>query len=425
MLFLSPMALFHSVLCMLETLGLLFITLVMLFCNLRQTYYYRNQYILKEKMLIIFLGISVVGVILVKYNYGIIAIPAVIFMFFTSKEVSLAWRQWNKRIWAVLFIIIFCTALWVFIADAKSVFKFFIVHPSYAPFLSIENLTYYPIKWVKDYGINEPISIISFFLFMWIAYSNWQYDIIRFCFFLFCFSLLILTISTTNLSRHFIVASPGVWVLSGIGVAEISKKVALRYPKRKIIGFSPFIVILCIIAYGAHEKSDKIIIGMDNVFEGKSQYTTLQNFIVDNTNSTEKFIVIGCFDQFGIEALRWKIASSSNPPLKYTAMQMDWYPFNEKRYKDSMNRKRNIDSYVESKLSTKTLAEILKNGKYRYIIKIKSNKATIPDEVIIEFNEIAKDYKVLSKEEGELTVNIIDLKRKMVKNNSNLNRKKN
>ena len=125
----------------------------------------------------------------------------------------------------------FIAALWLLVTDRTTLGLFFTDHRSDAPILSAANLLYLPQLWFNHYSSSAGVGLVVAVLAVWGAIRQWAWLAVRVAAWSILIALVILTISTTNEPRHFLPVAPAIWMLAGLGLVDLWRRL-----QRPILG---------------------------------------------------------------------------------------------------------------------------------------------------------------------------------------------
>ena len=330
----SPVIQENSSLCMLEMLGVL-ITAMMLYAATlpsRKTQLW---------------SLSTLGFLLTltKYSFAVMIVPSVfLWMLLTSDESKLFTKI--KNISLPIFSYLVATIAWVMTTRTDSVLKFFTSHPSYAPLLSAENIFFDLRSWVFYYQALPIIGAVCAALFIVSLFIQRPATQIRLSQLMAANSVGLLLLSSTNEVRHFIVAAPPLWLIAVY---------VLSHPLLTVTGYLRM-----------HEFKQVLITGL----EGKVEYNDMINALIKNTDLSKPTLLMGTFDQVGIEAIQWYAAKEQSKP--YTEMDFDLFPYREDKNVTQKIRSRNIDKWFIDPTFPKDLHGVLHSHHYETLAMIRN-----------------------------------------------------
>jgi 4-amino-4-deoxy-L-arabinose transferase-like glycosyltransferase len=308
----SPVVVLTSSLCMLEPLGVLLVS-GLLFCLAE----------LEEggRKTVAVASVFTTLLFLTKYSFGIFALPALALTLLVPYRAAppLASRLRVCSYYVLASLIGF--SLWIGITDHESAWQFIAGHPSYAPFLSLKNFSFYPIAWFSAYAVDPVTSCLALLLMGVGAVRHWELLSVRFATLLGVLTVAILTISTTNEQRHMMILAPGAWYLAGLGSLEAWAWTQKKYVEKRLVTGVWLSLLLLNAAFWAGYRISVLPEKLQKGFEGRPEYTVLQDAIVNNIDPSKPVLVIGTSDQFGTEALRWKFADAAG--VRYSEIRVD------------------------------------------------------------------------------------------------------
>lgn len=343
----------NAALCMLELCGVFFTALTVHLC-------------IKEKRSPLLIALSLAIVMLTKYSFGLILIPGVLVgIAAADSHFRLSKQNLLRSIYAGA-ALLGVLLLWFVSSDKAAIIHFFIGHPQYAPLLSSENLLFDIRSWLFDYSNHFSTSLLII-IFSVLAISRFRRNqAVRAAAGTVLFALIILTISTTNESRHFMVAAPALWFLGALGCAEIAEKFSERPAVFALV--MPFLFLPFF--YSGYTLPQKLPAYIAREMEGQPQFAELQDAIFSVVDCSQPALFIGVSDQFGIEALRWKGAEKCKMP--YTDVRFDTFPYRDDKNMTARKRKRNLDMpYSEPLFPKEPVEAVIETGYYKTIVLIR------------------------------------------------------
>ena len=376
----SPIAFTNASLCMLEPTGLL-VTALILYSLVE---FERSG----DNASGALLGLLLILIVLTKYSFGVMVVPAVLLGLTTS---CLEGRIRPAKLVVIYGLVFVSLGLWLLLTNFDSVIHFFVGHRSYAPILSQENLLFDLRGFLSNYTPNWATALFVVVFGIDSASKFQRVLVIRSSALITILSLLILGASSTNEERHFIVASPGIFLLAGIGIARFCQgRTEYRF---RMIWWGTLAVLILSFSIGIDRIFGSLPRTIKIALEGEGEYNELQEFVMRSLDPSATVIVNGTDDTFNIQALRWKAAIKS--ALPYTAVKWDEYPSNSQgKALTDLFRNKNVDrAWQDEKFPKAPFEQILNTGYYRYAVQIK-NLLTggFRDEADREFFNALKDY---------------------------------
>jgi 4-amino-4-deoxy-L-arabinose transferase-like glycosyltransferase len=316
------------------------------------------------------LSISVllaIAILLTKYSFALFFIPGLIAGILSDQ---LPWRLPNLR-WREAAMLLLAIGgligLWVMVTDRATMMLFFTDHPEYVSRLSAENLLYLPQVWFRDYAVAPVFGAIVLGLAIWGTVHQWHWLTVRVATWSIIAGLIVLTISTTNESRHLLPLAPAIWMLAGTGLVTVLCN--LRGRSSALIGAIPLtlFVLLLLSAVGPLRSLRGQI---EAEFEGDPVYSEVQAFALGHVDLNHPVLFIGDFtDQNGLLALRWLAATSTGRSLD--SIDLDYFPFeNHEHSLIRTNRKPQIAT-VDPTFPRRYINEILDREHYSAVVEIK------------------------------------------------------
>ena len=388
----SPVLQENAALCMLELCGVC-VTSILLYVSTFAPTTRRNLFLIALCLLLT----------LTKYSFGAMIVPAVFFWIgFLEQESNL--KEKIVRSCVVTSAYLLPILIWLSITRTSSVLKFFTSHPSYTPLWGTENIFFDFHSWIFFYNSSVIIGGVTILTTLWSLlrrHTGSQRTVKQLAYLMVANSFLLLLLSSTNEVRHFIVAAPPLWFLSVLCFIDKNSSTPIHRAFR-------ILFLIALISFGFVQSKQirpLIITGL----EGRTEYDQLLEAAAKLTNPLEPTLVIGSFDQIGVEALQWYSARQYDVP--YTKVLMDAYPYRaDKNYTQDI-RIRNIDRwYVDPSFPTE-LPEILKTGYYKSAIIIrkigeKSENSGSVTSALQTLSALPKKQKVF----GDRELTVVELK---------------
>jgi len=391
-------AILNSALCMLEPVGMFFTAALLLSIVNYEQVESKQKYLAIAAILAFLICLS-------KYSFGIVVAPALVLAVFF--EPGLQFRQKFRNSFIVGCVILLLLICWLLLTDHYAAWRFIVGHPSSGPIFGMDNLLFDVKAWVNHYGANSIASILALALAAYAVMKNWNSLAVRLAGFTFILSAIVFTLSTTNEIRHFLVASPGVWFLAGIGLVQIGQK--LSGARSQITVAFSALLLFTIIGLGVHSRLETLQRDLSKEFEGSPVLSQLHNYIAANTDITKPILVNGLFDQFGTQAVTWNLARTHL--VSYRGIQLDSYPFREDIFQRTKERKRNIPyPWTVEGFPKDSLPSILATKHYATAILVRHNThRRFKNSANKEFQELLKSYPHKYRKTHGWTVTIYDL----------------
>ena len=352
----------HGTVVMLETSGV-FLVLCLFFLLGKQS----NRSLVESNAVKLAVALGIFLVFLTKYSFGFFA-PALMLTILSKTKEDYRNRAHWKSVIVITSIVVFFVMLWILLLyDRQSFFGFFTGHPSDAPIFSLENLFYYPNKWLNTYSPSPTWGIIVLTLSAVSVRNYWKTTVVRMAFWSVILAIILFTISTTNVTRHILVAIPLIWFLAGLGLSHLIISAPIQ---QKNILVLPVLLTFVLMSF-ALETSDFFSRLPQNVaryFAGKPVYSQLEDFIVDSVEFSQPVALYGDYgDRHGLEALRWRVGVSTEESL--WNLHIDRIPLNIREGKiDRANRKSQLSDGNPNQLKS-SLLDVVESGYYSYIVE--------------------------------------------------------
>lgn len=354
----SPTIIRNSAISMLEITGALWVLPLMYLSAQLETLDRKHRW-----TPVLLAGLVVMLSFVTKYTFGLFfglglmaAIPSQTWPWKVSR------RKWVET-GVVAGIFSLFVVIWITITRRESMFLFFTDHPSYVPFLTVENLLFYPREWLTSYSISPFIGVLAFTLAGGEVIAGWKQLYVRVAAWSVLVALGILTISTTNEPRHILVVAPLVWILTGLRLAHIFQSLILQ-PRAAVnasLSVGLLLILFVDLSWDAVSQIQPEII---RSFEGETYYSAMQAEIIQNIDLTEPVLFIGDLDdQNNLLAYRWLAALELGRSTR--ELDIDHYPY---RLYDRMmlrhNRRPQAHELVEN-FPHAPLTEVLDTGYYQ------------------------------------------------------------
>lgn len=361
----SPVIFLNALLVMLEPTGILLGTLLLLL-------------LVRKEPQPILVGVVLTLIMLTKYSFGIVIAPATLAAFVLGPGTSI--RERVRKVFPIGVTFGILMLSWVLVTDRHAMWHFFVGHPSYVPFLSWENLSFDFVAWFVEYTIHPVVAALVFAFALFAVRQRLRQLAVRAALLTVFFALVILTISTTNETRHLMVLVPSAFFLGGLGVYDVLFAASKRAP----VGLAR--VAGAALVLGLVLGSFRLLTTIDPeavlYFEGEPEFLALEEFLLDKGLANGPILVAGGTDQLGVEAIRFLAASRSGVP--YTAVRIDSYPFQKKRIRENRLRKRNVVGPYFDESHSASLGEVLNSGYYGTAVQIEPLASSEETDVSIE-----------------------------------------
>jgi hypothetical protein len=382
----SEIAVLHSTLSMLEMTGV-FLVAALLIAAMK-----RGEIVLCCFALLI---------MLTKYSFGVIVFPALVC------SVWYPTRRANARkplFAAVLLSLSF--GAWAIWTDTGSLIHFFIGHPSYDPIFSWENLTFEIRSWLSDYSLGTLSALLSIPLASLAAWHFWSRLPVRLASFLVLWAFLILGLSTTNESRHFMVALPSMWVLTTLG-AVVSWQSQTRWLTvfRLISVALPILIVVRVPRFIASLPSR-----IQKEYEGRPEYSHLEEFVAESAGDGSPSLINGVSDALSLESFRWYFARRLHVP--YTEVKLDAFPYREDKNQTAFLRKRNVArASLDESFPKDSVEDILRTAYYSSFVLVTSPRLMARRDLRQgELIDRLNSYPFEEQKIGEFTVRVYRLR---------------
>jgi hypothetical protein len=224
--------------------------------------------------------------------------------------------------------------------------------------LSKANLLFEVKSWLFEYHRSIPTGVIITLLAFLPVLAPHKSFTHLFCIYGVVGTLVILLLSTTNETRHFIIAAPLMWFMA---VSFLVK------PDNNSTATQVLRVILLILTIHSsvltNAEARKLVIkGM----EGHPTYDQAITYLVQKTDPSIPTLVIGNHDKLSIEAIQWYQARQSNLP--YSSIKFDSFPFDSDKVANAIKRGRNSDDWFQNTKIPSEPYQLINSGHYKQIL---------------------------------------------------------
>ncbi len=246
---------------------------------------------------------------------------------------------------------------------------FFTDHPDYAPLLSAENLFYLPRLWFTRYSPSPIIGLLTLLLALIGALRHWQRLAVRVAVWSLAAGFVILTLSTTDEPRHFLPLAPALWLLAGLGLVTV-----LRRLQKQARGDYMVITVLiggfALLIVSESQPATSLRADLVAEFEGVSAYTAMHQFAIQNVDLTQPVLFTGDFsDQNGLLSIRWLAATSTHQSL--WDLDVDYFPFENHEHSLMRTQRKPQIATVDPTFPRQYMNEVLARDHFAYIAELK------------------------------------------------------
>lgn len=361
----SPTMIRNAVLCMLEITGALYIIPLILFTERADDHSGRARW-----KFILLAAFTVMLAFLTKYTFGLFFglgfVAALVTKTWPWRVGRLAWRE----ALTVSGIYLLVAVLWILITDRESLALFFIGHPSYVPFWSLDNFLFYPMVWLNEYFVSSFMGVFALTLATVEAVLHWKRLYVRVAVWSTVVALVILTISTTNEPRHILVVTPAIWLLAGLRLVEIFKAL-LNQPSWGPKASLALVLLLILFIDTSMPHVGRLRREMEISMEGEPFYSAMQTVALQEVDLDRPVLVVGdTRDQFNLLALRWRAAVDN----RVTAWEydIDQYPFTIYDWILSRHNRKPQIKELEPDFPDESLEAVLEQGYYGTVITVRN-----------------------------------------------------
>lgn len=377
---LSPIFLLNSALCMLEPLGVLLTSFLLLIL----THNVRAPHIwLSLLSLLFFFG---------KYTFAVTGVPACAFALY------LLWRDGkvsSKGLLHFAIIISLPIAAWLFVSNRESIEAFVTGRERRFPVFSYRNLSLYPRLFFRHFTPHWLIGF-SVILFALLSIRSPKFSVAyKTSWFLLVLTLIVYTVATTKGGRHVLYAAPTLWFLTGVGVNTSLGLFTERLQRL----LSLLMIVGLVLSFAVrHQDISRYIRGG---FEGEPEFSLLIDFAFSNSNPCEPILVLGASDSFSLEALRWEAAKRCG--TKYTDAVVDRFPSTRAIRNHSKIMNRNLGAPWTAKgVPVKPLKKVLESGFYKRVFVIEG-----PNLIYSKYSTLFNSYHSEEETAGQWKIKVL------------------
>ena len=306
---------------------------------------------------------------LTKYSFGLFFLPGLL-----AGLVTATWpRRVTRSAWAAATVIavvyLILLSGWWFATDHRRILLFFTDHPQYVPLASRANLFFLARIWFDGYSASWVFASLSILLAVVGIVRRWAQLAVRVAAWSILAGLVVLTISTTNESRHFLPLAPLVWLLAGLGLIEILHLLQ-RQTWGEAIRVIAVVTMVALLTIEARRLIASLPARLTTSLEGVPAHTRLYIDALSRVNLNQPILLMGdLYDQNNLLAVRWQAATLTNQST--WALYIDYFPFEQ--YEHSLfrtNRKPQIAS-TDLTFPRNHLNEVIERRYFATIIEIK------------------------------------------------------
>jgi hypothetical protein len=391
----SPILIQNAVLSMLELIGCLWIVLLLWLS------WYLDHLSTKRWIRPLSLALILLVITLTKYSYGAFVIPAVVAAIFTEKKSFTVKKSRVIEVGIIILVLAIIIGFWFMVVGLQGILRFAFDQPQYAPFLSIENIFFYPSSWLNDFHLHPLLGILTVLLAFWGVIKGWNRFSVRVACWVTLCSFLILTISLNNQPRHLTVAAPCIWFLAAIGLTHLLVLPVQTNRLRTLRTFALFAMFV-LFSLAVFQRAQELQPMLTYAFEGveSERVVAMHSYVLDNVDFEERFLILGAYDHFNELGVRWQgaIATGRAP----SEISVDTAP-----NFDSMFNEVALDNVGEDSYETIVLKQIATQGYYRQIVVI-SGKNSI-DPYVVAAPSALSDFDSINRRFDEYRIDIIDI----------------
>jgi len=366
----SHIVVVNAVLCMLEITGAMFAILLLVIAE-------RVDRLPPGRPRWLGTGAAAFVVVLIflsKYSFGLFYGPGLIAALVT---VTWPWKSDHRaRLQAIVAVGVYVVAVigWILITHRQTMWMFFTDHRQYVPVLSTENLFYLPRLWLNGYSNNAVIGTIAITLALIGAIGQWKRLSVRVAVWSILAGIVTLTISTTNEPRHILVVMPAIWMLTGLGLADVLRRFQ-SLPGSGVKSVALLASLMALITGGAIKPASRLRADLVNEFEGTPIQAEMQKFALENVDLEQPVLFMGDLsDQNGLLAIRWRAALLTGESL--WDLDIDYLPFENREHSiQRTHRKPQIVS-IDPSFPREPLSAILDRAHYTHLVEMRRLNGT-------------------------------------------------
>ncbi|MBK7972523.1 MAG: hypothetical protein IPK07_04330 [Deltaproteobacteria bacterium] len=408
----SPIVAEHSVLCMLELLavagaGAVFLALTPVVTG-AATGETESSAPQRSRWLAAGALVSVLG-IGVKYSFGLIEVCALGAAALEPGWSRAPWRRAARPVIHALTPPVVGFVLWLMVTDRSEVRYFFLGHPSYAPMVSVANLSFYPRAWLESYFVSRLVAVAVLLLAVVGARVGWRSAAVRFATFVILVSWVMLTASTTNEARHGILMVPSATLLASVGLRWLASRISAPSRLAGVIASVGWeaLVLASAVGFGLMLPGT-----VRSAQEGLPEYDAMEAFVSRRVAPETPLLANGLFDQLGVDGLRWRLARDHPDRAPVGAIRIGRYPIDATAASMAARRGFAVDPlWADPELSAKSFDVIARSGRFRYVVQIIDRAGELPNARWAEVAEVCRPARVARLDLGRWTVLVADLAR--------------
>ena len=359
---LSPIAVYNGVLCMLEPLNILFISLLLyVFTGFDRVYASRTG-------LVLLVATLSVLILLEKYSSGI---PLLAAIGTTALGLTLQKRLSIRELLLLGGVISIAIGTWAFIGNQTCMVAYVADQPSYKQgVFSFENFLFEPTAFFTDHVAHPIIGVLAVGLAL-VAVVTWHRTaVVQLSVAIIFWGWFVMFLSTNNGSRHTMFLTPPIWFLAGAGFSQLLTKAATRWKHLPVSGLAPWILSFLIIMLTVPWLQGLPLV-LSKRFEANPFQYYLTERVLDRLSPSVPALVRGFNDAYSLEYIRWAAARRWNVP--YSEIKIDGFPLDV----SLMQRCRRTISPLIDKLSGRiTLDRALTDGYYPLFIQLVAGPQT-------------------------------------------------
>ncbi len=399
----SPEAVRSAVLCMLESLGTLWCALLLSLAV--------SEARSSTPPRLTGLALTTLAMTLTKYSFGIATIAAVGCAILLQHRPNDRWSALRRAVWFGVCVGVGLGA-WLLITDPYSATRFVTSQESSGPVLGPANLLFDVEAWFRGYFASPVLSLAVLPMIVAAMYSASSLFSVRLAGLLLVFAGVMVFVSTTNETRHFLFALPAAWYLSGVGAAVLLERIARGRRARERAGWglpaSIALLVLLVGFFGA-QRLPQLGRNLRRALEGQPEFAELQEAIATHVDTAAPILADGFSDSFSLQGLRFVLARRASIPS--TALRLDAFPFEEKNFQLARDRKRHVDRpFLDPPFPRAPLSAVIEQRYYRHAVQLQRiSKPRYGGQPAEEFRQALGGFSDASYRAGDWRVVIWNL----------------
>ncbi|MFN7954143.1 MAG: hypothetical protein U0610_20630 [bacterium] len=407
----SPIGVGNAVLCMLEPLALAGLGVLLIVLTGFERRAVREPEAARESLGWAGLGL-LVGVIGLgtKYSFAVIEIAALALAVATEPAALSMARRVARRLAAVLLPPLLVLGAWLMITDPAQVGYFFFGHPSYAPLFSRANLLFFPRAWLHEYFVSPLVGCVVAVLAAVGARTSWRSLTVRASAFVIVTSWALLTLSTTDESRHAILVVPAAALLAGRGVRALGERLGGTEGRVSTSATAPLVLWAALMASAATPWAVALPAAVRAALEGAPELDALARFASRRVDPEQPMLANGLFDQLGVDGLAWRIASDRGGAIATRQVRIARYPVEPELASMAARRGFGVDPlWADRALAGASFDDVAASGRYRHVVQLVDRLGELPNPSWEDVARVCRSRRVGRLDLGRWILIVADL----------------